>query len=172
MTSFCTNSTRFSSDSGGIRTKTDLEGQLPLAVEDAEEDVSEAGEGDPSVGRLHPLAAAKVDEVKPCPASHDHRRAIRRLLAVTHGHLRRRVGVVSIGFVVHRVLVHVEGEDEMRVWRVWSFALVSRAQSRVEEEGGLIKAQDLLPFLTFSALNSADKFSNELRQVTRQRKKI
>ena len=48
-----------------------LEGQVSLAVEDAEDDIAEAGDGDGAPQGLGPLAAAEVNQMQPRPASQE-----------------------------------------------------------------------------------------------------
>ena len=44
-----------------------FEGQVSLAVEDAEDDVAEPGDGDGPAQRLRPLAASEVNQMQPRP---------------------------------------------------------------------------------------------------------
>ena len=44
-----------------------LEGEMSLAVEDAEDDVAEPGDGDGPAQRLRPLAASEVNQMQPRP---------------------------------------------------------------------------------------------------------
>ena len=71
-----------------------LEGEVSLAVEDAEDDVAEAGLGDAAPDRLGPLAPTEVNEMEPGPAAQQDGGA---------------------GVVVDAVLVQVECEDQVRV---------------------------------------------------------
>ena len=71
-----------------------LEGKMSLAVEDAEDDVAEAGLGDAAPDRLGPLAPTEVNEMEPGPAAQQDGGA---------------------GVVVDAVLVQVECEDQVRV---------------------------------------------------------
>ena len=81
-----------------------LEGEMSLPVEDAEDDVPEAGNRDAAAQGLGPLAAAEVDEVEPRAAAEED-----------------VGGVGGVRAVAHRVLVHVQREDEVGVPTLRSF---------------------------------------------------
>ena len=81
-----------------------LEGEVPLPVEDAEDDVPEAGDRDAAAQGLGPLAAAEVYEVEPRAAAQED-----------------VGGVGGVCAVAHRVLVHVQREDEVGVATLNSF---------------------------------------------------
>ena len=76
---------------------------MSLPVEDAEDDVPEAGDRDAAAQGLGPLAAAEVYEVEPRAAAQED------------------VGGVGGLPVAHRVLVHVQREDEVGVATLNSF---------------------------------------------------
>ena len=81
-----------------------LEGEVSLPVEDAEDDVPEPRDRDAAAQGLGPLAAAKVDEVEPRAAAQED-----------------VGGVGGVRAVAHRVLVHVQREDEVGVPTLKSF---------------------------------------------------
>lgn len=74
-----------------------LEGQVPLAVEDPEDDIAEAGDGDGAPQGLGPLTTSEVDQMQPRPPAQEHGAGVR------------------LGLARDRVLVHVQREQEVRV---------------------------------------------------------
>ena len=70
---------------------------MSLAVEDAEDDITEAGDGDGAAQGLCPLTAAEVNQMQPRPASQEDGAGAR------------------LGLAGDRVLVHVQREQEVRV---------------------------------------------------------
>ena len=74
-----------------------LEGQVSLPVEDPEDDVAEAGDGDGAPQGLGPLTAPEVDQVEPGPPAKEHGAGL------------------GLGLAGDRVLVHVQREQEVRV---------------------------------------------------------
>ena len=70
---------------------------MSLAVEDAEDDVAEAGDGDGAPQGLGPLAAAEVYQVQPRPPAQEDGAG------------------AGLGLAGDRVLVHVQREQEVRV---------------------------------------------------------
>ena len=58
-----------------------LEGQVSLAVEDTEDDIAEASDGDGAPDGLGPLATSKVNQMEPRPSAQEDRAGVRLGLA-------------------------------------------------------------------------------------------
>ena len=70
---------------------------MSLAVEDAEDDIAEAGDGDGAPEGLGPLATSEVDQMQPRPPAQEDGAGVR------------------LGLARDRVLIHVQREQEVRV---------------------------------------------------------
>ena len=70
---------------------------MSLAVEDTQDDIPEACDGDGAPDGLGPLAASKVNQMQPRPSAEEDRAGVR------------------LGLASDWVLVHVQCEQEVRV---------------------------------------------------------